>query len=66
MSERLIEDWQEILRKLGPEAAAKRVLSDLTHYRHGGSFEHQDEKQLATVLQAWARLAIDERSKENE
>lgn len=51
-SERSPEQWAEILHEMDDERAAKFILGDLTHYRHGGGYERNDERQLANVIRA--------------
>ena len=45
--------WIEILTPLSVDEIPARILSDLTHYRHGGAYESEDEGELKNALLAF-------------
>jgi hypothetical protein len=49
-----VDQWREILKGLHPADAAKRILTDITHYQRGRAYERDDVKQLAAALVAYA------------
>lgn len=55
---RTAEQWKAILDEKTPKEAAKRILSDITHYMHGRSYENADIEQLANALLAYASLGV--------
>lgn len=53
---RSVEEWREIINaKLGDDTGiARRILGDITGYRHGLACEDGDMEQLANALRAFA------------
>lgn len=56
MTVRTVEQWQGIIGQQEPLDAARRILGDITHYRHGCSCEDDDIQQLANALRAYAKI----------
>jgi hypothetical protein len=56
---RPIEQWKEIFKGLSAEQAAKRLLGDVTGYRHGLRCEPDDIAEIASALSAWSQLLLD-------
>lgn len=59
MTHRTVDQWSRIFdgdtgKPL--DRYAERILGDLTHYRHGGSYEDDDRQTLTCALLAFAKL----------
>ena len=54
---RPVEDWEEILRGLAPDRAARRIFGDIYYYwPRQERMREEDDRQLANALEAWHRV----------